>query len=77
MSYEKEYGISFVVSFVIVCYGTFIYLLLDFVNIENIVLATILISSFILTYETTSLCCDALYDLHLKIKEKKREKVIP
>jgi hypothetical protein len=74
--HNDDFGITFIASSVIICYGTFIYLLLSIVNInaENIILASILISSCIVTYDLTIRFCDIMFEL---LKKKKYVKDIP
>ncbi len=72
MNSRRDFGV--IVSTVIIIYGCFIYLLLSLVNIkvENILLVSILTACCIISYDFAYQMCDALYDLHLKIKEKNK-----
>ncbi len=67
---NDDFNSTILISSVILLYGSFIYILLSFVNIyvENIVLISILVSSCILSYDFTFRLCDLVYAVHLKNK---------
>ncbi len=76
MYYEEDFGITFITSFVIICYGFLIYLLLSTINIrvENILYISILTSFCIILYDLSYRFCDEMYYLHLKQKNEKNKK---
>lgn len=76
MNHEEDFGITFITSFVIICYGFIIYLLLSTINIhvENILYISILTSFCIIIYDLSYRFCDKMYTLHLKRKNKNNEK---
>lgn len=76
MYYEENFGITVITSFVIICYGFIIYLLLSIINIkvENILYVSILTAFCIILYDLSYRFCDEMYDLHLKQKFEKNKK---
>lgn len=75
MNHEEDFGITVITSFVIICYGFIIYLLLSTINIhvENILYISILTSVCIIIYDLSYRFCDKMYTLHLKRKNKNNE----
>jgi hypothetical protein len=67
--------IGILVSSVIILYGSMIYILLSFVdiNIENILLVSIVTAWCIITYELSYKFCNVMYELLRERKMKKNE----
>jgi hypothetical protein len=74
MYYKEDFGISFIASSIIICYGSIIYGLLSIVNIkvENILLVSMITSFCIILYDISYRFCDEMFYLHLKNHNLKR-----
>lgn len=75
---NEDFGVTIIVSSVILLYGTFIYLMLYVVNVnvENILLISILTSSCIISYDFTYRLCDVLYELYLKKQHQNKKDIL-